>query len=56
MNYYVDIHANLLTGLAGLGGGKLTGSEAEARYDPAAAREYAEYMLARIGERAEKPE
>ena len=31
MNYYVDIHANLLPGLAGLGGGKLTGSEAEAR-------------------------
>ena len=31
MNYYVDIHANLLPGLAGLGGGTLTGKEAEER-------------------------
>ena len=31
MNYYADIHANLLPGLAGLGGGVLTESEAAAR-------------------------
>ena len=31
MNYYVDIHANLLPGLAGLGGGTLTAQEAEKR-------------------------
>ena len=31
MNYYVDIHANLLPGLAGLGGGSLTEQQADAR-------------------------
>ncbi|MBP0967796.1 MAG: hypothetical protein J5722_09185 [Oscillospiraceae bacterium] len=31
MNYYVDIHANLLPGMAGLGGGVLTGRDAEER-------------------------